>query len=73
MPGKRGIDDVSNLIIVTTGCLCLLILVLGTLILAYLGKITSEIIGKVGGAGIGAGLLGFGVLSVQVIRIARRR
>lgn len=57
------------LIVVGTACLCLLILVLGTVIGVMQGAISADILGEVGGAGVGGGLLGFGIILYRIIRV----
>jgi hypothetical protein len=61
--------DTLNLIITTTGCLGLLILVLGVLICAYLGKLSPELLGSMKGAGMGGGFLGLAFILQQTIKI----
>jgi hypothetical protein len=61
--------DVQNLIITTTGCLCLLILVLGLLILTYLGKLSPGLLGSIKGIGTGLGFLGLASVLLQTIKI----
>jgi hypothetical protein len=46
------------------------ILVLGTVIGVLIGKISTDLLGRVEGAGLGGGLLGFGVILYRIIRIS---
>jgi hypothetical protein len=53
-----------------TGCLCLVILVAGAVIGVINGAISPELLGRVEGVGVGGGLLGFGVIIYQVIKVS---
>ncbi len=66
-------QDLLRLIIVTTMALCFLILVTGTLICVYCGKISPDLLGSIKGVGIGSGLLGFASIFYSVIKVALRR
>ncbi len=58
------------LVAVGTACLCLLILVLGTVIGVMNQSISPEVLGNVQGASVGGGLLGLGVILYRIIKIA---
>ena len=58
------------LLVVSTACLCLIILVLGTVWGVLTGIITAELLGTIGGMGVGAGLLGFGMIIYLILRIS---
>lgn len=62
--------EYSVLIAIGTACLCLIILVLGTVIGVLNGTISVDLLGKVEGAGIGGGMLGFGVILYQIIKVS---
>lgn len=62
--------EYAVLMTIGTACLCLIILVLGTVIGVLNGKITVEMLGRVEGAGIGGGLLGFGVILYRIIKVS---
>ena len=58
--------------LITTGsvCLCLVILVLGTVLGVLNGKFSPETLGGVQTAGFGGGLLGFGFILYRIIKIS---
>ena len=58
--------------LITTGsvCLCLIILVLGTVMGVLNGKFSPEALGGVQTAGFGGGLLGFGFILYRIIKIS---
>jgi len=56
------------LLIIGTVCLCLTILVGGSVAAVLLGKLTPELLGTFSGLGAGGGLLGFGVILYQIIK-----
>ncbi len=58
--------------LITTGsvCLCLVILVLGTVLGVLNGKFSPEALGGVQTAGFGGGLLGFGFILYRIIKIS---
>ena len=61
--------DYTVLVVSGTACLCLVILVLGAVIGVMTGRISVEVLGEIQGAGIGGGLLGFGVIIYQIIKV----
>lgn len=62
--------DYAVLVVVGTACLCLLILVLGTVIGVINQSISPEALGNIQGASVGGGLLGLGIILYRIIRIA---
>lgn len=58
--------------LITTGsvCLCLVILVLGTVLGVLNGKFSPEALGGVQSAGFGGGLLGFGFILYRIIKLS---
>lgn len=65
-----GPEQIIRLIVATTGCLCLLVLLVGTLLLLSRGAIDPAHIGSAKGIGVGSGLLGFGSVGYAYIRAA---
>lgn len=65
--------DYAVLVVIGTACLCLVILVLGTVIGVMNKAIPPEVLGNVQGLSVGGGLLGFGVILYRVIKIALGR
>ncbi|OOG22982.1 hypothetical protein B1C78_13075 [Thioalkalivibrio denitrificans] len=61
------------LVVTGTGCLCLVILVLGTVLGVINGVISAELLGRVEGVGVGGGLLGLGVIIYRVIKASLER
>lgn len=61
--------DYTVLVVSGTACLCLVILVLGAVLGVINGSISVEELGEIQGAGIGGGLLGFGVIIYQIIKV----
>ena len=64
--------DLSIVMVSATACLCLVILVAGTVIGVINQQISTDMLGTVEGVGVGGGLLGFGVILWQIIRVALR-
>ena len=62
--------DYMVLVVIGTACLCLVILVLGTVIGAINGAISVEMLGDIQGAGVGGGFLGFAFILYRIIKIA---
>ena len=62
--------EYAVLITIGTACLCLIILVLGTVLGVLNGSITVDTLGKVESAGVGGGLLGFGMILYRIIKIS---
>ena len=60
--------EVRQLMVVVTGCLCLLILLVGILLLIEKGVLTAELLGSVTGLASGGGLLGLALVVYLVIR-----
>ena len=61
--------DYTVLVVTGTACLCLVILVLGAVIGVMTDRIPVEALGEIQGAGIGGGLLGFGVIIYRIIKV----
>ncbi len=70
MPSEWTPKEYAMLVAVGTACLCLLILVLGTVIGVMNQSISPEVLGNVQGASVGGGLLGLGVILYRIIKIA---
>lgn len=62
--------EYAILMTIGTACLCLIILVLGTVWAVLDNKINVETLGKIESAGFGGGLLGFGTILYRIIKIA---
>ena len=62
-------SEINGLLVIVTGCLCLLILVSGTLYLMATGKLSAEALGKVTSVGVGSGLAGIFAVIAWVIRV----
>ncbi|PYX61391.1 MAG: hypothetical protein DMG73_03775 [Acidobacteria bacterium] len=62
--------EVRQLMVCGTGCLCLVVLVLGTVIGVLDGRITPEILGKVSNGATGVGLLGLALILFWIIRLS---
>ena len=61
--------DYTILVVTGTACICLLILVLGAVIGVMTGRVSVEALGEIQGAGVGGGLLGFGIIIYQIIKV----
>ena len=61
--------ELLQVLVTTTGCLCLFILVVGTMVGIGTGLIGPELIGTSKGVGIGGGLVGLSSIIFLVIRI----
>jgi len=68
MPATWDSRIIIQLMVITTGCLCLLVLVVGTLLLINAGKISSDLLGSTKGVGIGGGLTFFVSIIYLVIK-----
>jgi hypothetical protein len=68
MPDTWSPDAIARLTTVVTGCLCLVIVVLGTIVGVNDGVIKAELLGSTKGLGIGGGLAGFASIIYLVIR-----
>lgn len=73
MPREWTPKDYATIVVTGTACLCLLILVLGTVIGVMNQAISPEVLGNVQGASVGGGLLGLGVILYRIIKIALGR
>lgn len=72
MDRHSSTEDIKGLIVACTGCLCLVILVMGTMLGIIKGIISPEHLGSIKGIGVGGGLLGLGLIIYQVIKISFR-
>ncbi len=70
MAKQANLRDIQRLIVTCTGCLCLVILVMGTLYGVIKGAISAEHLGSINGIGIGSGFLGLGLIIFQIIKLA---
>jgi hypothetical protein len=70
VPREWTPKDYAVLVAVGTACLCLVILVLGTVIGVMNKAISPEILGTIQGAGVGGGLLGLGIILYWIIKVA---
>lgn len=61
--------DVAQIMAVSTGCLCLLIIVLVVTLGVYNGRITTAVLGSVTSASAATGLLGLALIVYRVIRL----
>lgn len=61
--------DYLVLMVGGTCCLCLVILVAGTVAGVLLEALTPELLGTVSGAGMGGGLLDLGVILYWIVRV----
>jgi len=69
MSEETYLKDIRGLIVTCTGCLCLVILVMGSLYGVMKGIISIEELGEIKGLGIGGGFLGLGLIIYNVIRL----
>lgn len=70
MSERSNLADIKGLIVTCTGCLCLVILVMGTLYGVIRGNISAAHLGSISGVGVGCGFLGLGYILYLVIKIA---
>jgi len=70
MPAQWTPRDYAILITIGSTCLCLVILVLGTVIGVLQGVISVQVLGTIKGAGVGGGLLGLGAILCQIIKVS---
>jgi hypothetical protein len=62
-------QEIRQLVATTTGCLCVMVVVLGTMLALMTNKITPELLGKISTVGVGSGLAGLGLIGYMVIRV----
>lgn len=62
-------DAFLRVMICSTGCLCLVVVVLGTFLALMLGKITPEVLGRVSSVGAGGGLLGLALVIYWTLKL----
>jgi hypothetical protein len=72
MAAKWTSQDYVSLIIAASACLCLLILVLGVLLLAYVGRLPIELLGSMKGVGIGGGFVGLAYILFLTVKTSIR-
>jgi hypothetical protein len=72
MPKNWSPRDYAVLISVGSACLCLITLVLGAVLGVLSGTISSDVLGKIEGVGIGGGLLGFALIAYMIISVSLR-
>lgn len=72
MPRDWGSRDYAVIICVSTACLCLVILVAGTVLGVLAGLISVKDFESIQGASAGGGLVGFSLVIYKVISIALR-
>jgi phosphotransferase system glucose/maltose/N-acetylglucosamine-specific IIC component len=65
-------EDLRKMIVICTGCLCLLILVMGIIWGVIKEVISSELLGSIKGISFGGGLLGLCLIIYRVIKIPFR-
>ena len=70
MATEWSASDYLKLIPVTTGCLCLLLLVSVIMVGTINGTIDPQILGTLKGAGAGGGLIGFAYILYLIIKVA---
>lgn len=70
MAARWTAQDYINLIIATSACLCLLILVLGVVLLASFGKLSPELLGSMTGIGIGGGFAGLAYILFLTVKVS---
>lgn len=70
MPAEWSVEDYLKLIPITTGCLCLLLLVSVVVVCTIKGTITPDILGSLKGAGVGGGLIGFAYILYLIIKVS---
>ena len=68
MPTQWSPRDIHKLLVVSTACCCLVILVGSICFGAVMGKISAELLGEVKGGTAGTGLLGLAVILYMVIK-----
>jgi len=68
MPATWDPRIIMQLMVITTGCLCLVVLVVGTLYFISVNKMPIELLGSTTGVGIGGGLSLFASIIYLVIK-----
>jgi hypothetical protein len=61
--------EIRNMTLISTACLCLLVLITGVMFGVLTGKISVDALGKIQGLSVGSGLLGFGLILYWIIKI----
>lgn len=60
-------QNTIQVMVATTACLCLLVVVFGTILGALQGKVSAEMLGTVSGASAGTGLLGLVLIIANLL------
>lgn len=68
-----GGDQLLKLLVVGTGCLCLLIVVVGVLVLIAMGKLDAQLLGQATSIGVGGGIVALAGIIFLTIRTGLRR
>ena len=63
-------SDFAQITAVVTGCLCLVILVAGIILLLATGTISAKDLGETTSIGVGSGLVGLAAVIAWVIKVA---
>ena len=66
-------EDIVVVMAASTGCICLMIVVIGAVFGVLLGKVSVETLGSIGPVGAATGLAVFGFLAFWVIRLAIKK
>ena len=61
--------EIRNMTLISTACLCLLVLISGVMFGVLTEKISIDVLGSIKGLSAGSGLLGFGLLLYWIIKI----
>jgi len=70
---RRRINEMAMLMVVSSACLAVLIIVAGTILLIANGKLSAELLGGIQGLGVGTGLLGLASIPFFMIREVFKR
>lgn len=65
--------SIIQVVIVGTGCICLMAIVLGCLILAVEGSLNANTMGAINAAGVGTGFLGLAKIVSDVIKFGKEK
>lgn len=68
MPDPWSPQEVRQLLATTTGCLCLVIVVVGTMLGVNNGAISADVLGSAKAVGVGGGVIGLSSIVYLVIR-----
>lgn len=64
----QGGDPLLKLLVVGTGCLCLLIVVVGVMLLIAMGKLDAQLLGQATTLGVGGGIVALAGIIFLTIR-----